>query len=225
MNLRKIKLSAVSVFAAAAILLTACGGTENPAKDNGSDSQNEKPNPVSEFEYTIDSATDTVTVTRYNGSAAEVVFPSEIEGRPVTALGWSVLHENDTVTSVIIPDSVTTLNNEVFQGHDKLKTVKLSKNIKVIPRKAFMLCKSLESIEIPEGVTTIDYFAFHSCGNLKTVILPDSVTECDRNAFHGCESLPEVEYRGTVYKNSDGGGDWDMYDLVTAIRAQNQDKE
>lgn len=110
MNSRKIRLSAVSIFAAAAILLTACGGTKNPAKDNGSDSKNEKPNPVSEFEYTIDSATDTVT-------------------------------------------------------------------------------------------------------------------ECDRNAFHGCESLPEVEYRGTVYKNSDGGGVWDMYDLVTAIRAQNQDKE
>lgn len=223
MNLRKIKLAAI--FAAAAVLAAACGQTKNSADDTGSASQSRKPNPVSEFEYTIDSSTDTVTITRYNGSAAEVVFPSEIDGRPVTALGWSVLHKNDTVTSVIIPDSVTALNEEVFQARKNLKSVKLSKNLKEIPKNAFVRCESLESIEIPEGVTTIGYCAFHSCSGLKSVIMPDSVTYCDRNAFYGCESLPEVEYRGKIYQNSDGNGAWDMYDLLMGIRTENPEME
>ncbi len=214
MNLRRIKIAAI--FAAAAVLLTACGS----AKDTGG-----KTTPVSELEYTVDKQTNAVTITRYNGSAAEVVFPSEIEGKPVTAIGWSVLHKNDTVTSVTIPDSVTVLNDEVFQGRKKLKTVKLSKNIKEIPKNAFIRCESLESIEIPEGVTAIGYCAFHSCSSLKSVILPDSVNYCDRNAFNGCKSLPEVEYRGKVYKNSDGGGAWDMYDLLMGIRKKNPEME
>lgn len=52
------KLICLAFAAVMSLSLIACGGTKNPAKDNGSDSQSEKPNPVSEFEYTIDSATE-----------------------------------------------------------------------------------------------------------------------------------------------------------------------
>ena len=79
-----------------------------------------------------------------------------------------------SLTSVVIPDSVTSIGDGAFQS-----------------------CRSLTSIVIPDSVTSIGYEAFRGCSSLTSVTIPDSVTSISNYAFSGCSSLTTVNYKGT----------------------------
>ena len=65
------------------------------------------------------------------------------------------------MTSVTIPDSVTSIGGL-----------------------AFYWCKNLTSVTIPDGVTSIGYYAFAWCTGLISVTIPDSVTSIGSHAFY-----------------------------------------
>lgn len=79
------------------------------------------------------------------------------------------------LTSVTIPDSVTSIGESAFEG-----------------------CTSLESIIIPENVTSIGSWSFYRCASLKTITIPVSVTTIERNAFEDCTSLENIVFEGTI---------------------------
>ena len=84
----------------------------------------------------------------------------------------------ESVTSVIIPDTIIAIGDEAFYG-----------------------CSSLTSIIIPNGVTTIGVFAFGECSSLKSITIPKSVTNIGIAAFAFCSSLTNmtVEVGNTIY--------------------------
>ncbi len=75
----------------------------------------------------------------------------------------------DNITSIIIPNSVTSI------GED-----------------AFYYCTSLTSVTIPDSVTEIGDAAFCDCKSLTSITIPDSVTKIGGAAFLGCISLEGV---------------------------------
>lgn len=50
----------------------------------------------------------------YTGAGGAVSIPSKLGGVPVTAIGESAFYENDNITSIIIPNSVTTIGGWAF---------------------------------------------------------------------------------------------------------------
>lgn len=104
----------------------------------------------------------------------DVVVPATYENLPVTEIKMSAF-ERKPITSIIIPDSVTTMGTNVFWGCTNLVSVTLSKNITSIGLNTFRDCTSLTSLTIPEGVTTIAKDAFYSC-NLERLDIPASIT-------------------------------------------------
>ena len=78
------------------------------------------------------------------------------------------------MTSITIPDSVTSIGWYAFSG-----------------------CSSLTSITIPDSVTSIEYGAFEDCSSLTSITIPDSVTSIGYGAFYDCSSLTTVNYTGT----------------------------
>ncbi len=83
-----------------------------------------------DFEYTVENGE--ATITKYTGAGGDVTIPSELGGYPFTAIGlWSAdsafpsyTFKNCTaLTSVIIPDSVTTIGDLAFCGCTSLITV------------------------------------------------------------------------------------------------------
>jgi hypothetical protein len=130
--------------------------------------------PVSDFEFEI--GEKGVTIARYkgeasglNGTATAVVIPAVIDGKPVVEIGVYAFFYCSAITSITIPDSVTTIGAQ-----------------------AFYCCSGLTSITIPNSVTTIWEAAFESCSNLVSVAIPDSVTTIGNWVFRGCGKLSDA---------------------------------
>ena len=65
----------------------------------------------------------------YYGENGNVLFPDKIEGCPVTRIGFAACGNNKTITSIVVPDTVTTIENDAFHGCENLEHIKLSNNI------------------------------------------------------------------------------------------------
>ncbi|MBR4034170.1 MAG: leucine-rich repeat protein, partial [Clostridia bacterium] len=68
-----------------------------------------------------------------NCTATEIIIPRTYEGYFVTSIAKNAFKGNKNITSVVIPDTVTTLNTAIFQDCSSLKSVTLGNGITTIP--------------------------------------------------------------------------------------------
>ena len=97
-----------------------------------------------------------------------------------------------SLTSIVIPDNVTTIGTKAFYSCNNLTSVVIPDNVTTIGKGAFCICSSLTSVTIPTSVTTIGPYAFAGCTSLTSITIPDSVTSIGNNAFAGCTSLTSI---------------------------------
>ena len=94
----------------------------------------------------------------------------------------------DSLSSVDIPDSLTTISRMSFANCSSLENIDL-RNVTTLEQQAFMY-SGLKSIVIPEGVTTIPLATFANIDNLSFIKIPSTVTEIGQGAFQKL-SMPE----------------------------------
>ena len=75
----------------------------------------------------------------------------------------------DSLTSVTIPDSVTSIGDYAFKGCTSLTSVTIGDSVTSIGNSAFRYCSSLTSVTIPDSVTSIGSYAFDYCSKFKDV--------------------------------------------------------
>ena len=117
----------------------------------------------SEGEYTV-SGIGTCTDT-------EILIPTTYNGMPVVSVEASAFLNNTAITSVVLPDSITSIGENAFNGCISLTSVTFGKNSQLtsIGPGAFNYCYSLASITIPASVTSIGEWAFVGCYRLVEV--------------------------------------------------------
>ena len=152
--------------------------------------------PLFDFEFTPDNTAVIVTNYKYNGAAADVTIPSRYKGKPVTTIGHAAFF-NSAVTSVTIPDSVTSISDEAFINCPKLTNISIPNSVTYIGFSAFSSCTSLKSITLPSSLSFISGALFLGCSQLTTIHIPVSVTSIGNNAFADCPSLMTVTYPGS----------------------------
>ena len=109
----------------------------------------------------------------------------------VTSIGGYAFSECKNLTSITIPEGVTSIEDGVFSGCG-LRSITIPKGVTSIGRYAFQECSSLTSITIPEGVTSIGIGAFSGCLDLMSITIPEGVTRIGSRAFEGCSSLTNI---------------------------------
>ena len=115
----------------------------------------------------------------------------------ITTIGSSAFAGCVGLKSVTIPDSVITINSSAFYNCSGLKNISLPKQLISIGNSCFARCTGLSSIIIPDTVTKIGNSAFRECSGITSIVVPDSVTIIEDNAFSGCSGLKNI----TLSKN------------------------
>lgn len=155
----------------------------NPAVQDAANEQ------LFDFKFILNNTA--VIVTRYKGPAADVTIPSRYKDKPVTAINNAVF-PNSAVTSVTIPDSVTSIHDVSFFNCSQLTNISIPNSVTYIGYSAFSYCTSLKSITLPSSLSTISRALFSGCSQLTTIHIPDSVSSIQFYAFHDCENLKTI---------------------------------
>ena len=100
---------------------------------------------------------------------------------------------NELVTDLVIPDSVTSIGDWAFYKCYSLTSITIPDSVASLGHNAFYSCTSLTSINIPDSVTSIGSDAFLSCCSLTSINIPDSVTSIGHDAFNGCTKIIATE--------------------------------
>ena len=153
----------------------------------------EQVNPASDFAYTADGGE--VTITEYIGTSEHVLIPDTIDGLPVTALGHRAFYEK-TVTTVVVPDSVTEIGAACFSGDNYLVSLKLPDGLKRLPPASLESCMRLYDFDLPQSLEKIYSSVFEFNYYLTHLTLPSSLTEIEQLNFiglHGLQSLTLAE--------------------------------
>lgn len=117
----------------------------------------------------------------FQGSAVTSVSMPE----SITSMWQYAFSGCQNLESVALPESLTTLGSYAFSSCKLLKTIKIPSGVTAIPERCFRACSSLESVTIPEGVMTIGDGAFYAC-SINALTLPESLIEIGNEAFSGC---------------------------------------
>ena len=137
-----------------------------------------------------------VIIEGYEGANTVVTIPSTINANgvnlPVTGIDAEALEDYTSLTSVTIPNSVTSIGEGAFNGCTGLISVTIGTNITTIGDDAFEDCTGLKNITLPNSLTSIGDYVFDDCYSLTSVTIPASVTSIGYEAFFKCYDLASV---------------------------------
>lgn len=157
----------------------------------------------------------TGTLVKYNsemqGAPKEVIIPPEAGGKPVKHIASNAFDMTiNSVTSVVIPDSVEVIDDFAFSSNGKLEYVKMPTSLTRIGEGVFNNCYSLRDIEVYGSIISIPRNTFAGCESLESVRVPDTVQTFGEYAFGDCRLLNDLNrpanfsaYESTTFDGCD----------------------
>lgn len=112
-------------------------------------------------------------------------------------IGKGFILGDDSIETIVFPESLTTINSNTFDGLNNLKNLTIKSAI-AIPENAFHNKSKLETVNLGNAVTKIGNYAFMDCTSLKTIEGMQGVTEIGNDAFNGCTSLKSITIPASV---------------------------
>ena len=116
----------------------------------------------------------------------------------VTSIGVWAFSGLSGLTSITIPNSVTSIGGSAFYGCTGLTSITIGNSVTSIGDYTFYQCYGLTSITIPNSVTLIGNHTFENCSGLTSINIPNSVTAIGNSAFYGCIGLTSIIFPTSI---------------------------
>ena len=113
-------------------------------------------------------------------------------------LNTNIFKECVGLSSITLPNSITSIGDFAFYGCTGLKTVNIPNGVTSIGKYAFDGCADISAITIPYSVTSIGEEAFENCCGLISLTIQNGVSTIGRSAFSGCTGLVSVTIPNSV---------------------------
>lgn len=173
-----------------------------------------------------------------------ITFPSDINGK-LTVIEPNAFQNCKSITSLIIPNTVTLIDAYAFTGCSSLKSVTIGSGVKKIGNVAFSGCTSLERVDISDLSAWYDidfieyananmaasnplYYAKHLYLNGEEVTelnVPDELTQIKPRAFYNCEGLISVYISNSAKITSIGEKAFCGCKNITSVKLNKELKE
>ena len=156
---------------------------------------------VGDIEYKVTTSGhykyDEVSVIDYLGSGGHVSIREFVgyEGYTfkVTGIGNNAFRGCTGLTSIDLPDGLTSIEDYAFTDCTGLTSIDLPDGLMSIGMGAFGNCTGLTSIDLPAGLTSIEGSTFSYCTGLTSIDLPDGLTSIGTWAFSECTGLTSID--------------------------------
>ena len=140
------------------------------------------------------------------------------------SIGQYAFYECADLTSVTIPNSVTSIGDYAFSECSGLTSVHISdiaawcnidfesysSNPLNYAYHLYLKGEEVKDLIIPNNMKSIGNYAFRGCSGLTSVTIPNSVTSIGESAFSFCSSLTSV----TIGNSVKSIGAWAFYDCL-----------
>ena len=195
--------------------------------------------------YSAKSAGSTITVngetvTLEQGENIELNYPNEITSveasnnealtyiqipNTVTSINDNAFDGCAALSEITLPDSLTSIGVQAFQACIGLTSINIPSGVTSISMETFNACSALASVTLPEGLTNIGSSTFMDCTSLTSITIPSTVTMIDFEAFNYCEALTDFNFNGTMaqWASITKGDDWNLNAAFTVVHCTDGD--
>lgn len=223
--MRKKLREGIGILLAVSMTFTAWGGQGSLcAVTYAAEEKSDSIEAVEKLTYSVSGTR--ATITGCDEGTTEIVIPASIGDYTVSGIADGAFKENQSITSVVICEGVTTIgyqafygcislsevqipstltnwtenecNNSAFEGCTAISELTLAEGLTVLGQRAFAGCTSLERVSVPSTITKFWNCVFEGCSNLKEVTLAEGIKQIGYGAFKDCISLKEIHIPSTV---------------------------
>ena len=132
-------------------------------------------------------------------SLTSVTIPDSVTSIAENHLGVCNAFANCSgLTSITLPNNLVEIGHAAFYNCASLTSITIPDSVTYMGQSAFSKCSGLTSATIGSGLTNINTCAFQYCYNLESVTIPNSVTSIGDYAFYDCDSLESVTIPNSV---------------------------
>ena len=133
--------------------------------------------------------------------SGDVIIPSELSGKKVTAIGEGAFYQNTSITSVTIPSTVESIGIYTFADCTSLTSIEMTESVWQIAPFAFdntpwLASKTEEFVTVGDGVLIVYN------GTSRTPVLPEKVRHLG-GAFAGSETIFSITANKNLLSISD----------------------
>ena len=139
--------------------------------------------------YELNQVGDTIVGCNFDLTGT-VTVPSQINGIAIKSIDNAVF-ENQNITSITLPSSITSIGTNSFKNCKSLATV-TAPGLQQVGDGAFEGCSNLTTVDFLETVQSIGNNAFENCSKLANIPSMDNVQFIGANAFKDCSSLTNI---------------------------------
>ncbi len=178
-----------------------------------------------QYNYYTNYGGGSITINGYGGSGGAITIPTNIDGSAVSGIAPDAFFNNTSLTSVTIPNSVTSIGQDAFSYCSLTNIIVVADNPAYSSSGGVLFDKIqvtliqfpqavTGSYAIPNSVANLGPHAFEACG-LTSVTIPKSVTNIPNGtdyyygpigAFLYCNSLTNITVAGDNPAYSSSGG-------------------